>query len=313
VAQGYLQSGVRLGPERVVLTASTSEAYGFAFKLLADAGDSILVPAPSYPLLEHLARFEHLETRAYALYYDHGWHIDLDSVRRAIDGRTRAIVVVHPNNPTGSFVKQAELEALLALGLPLIADEVFGCYGFAEDRDRARSVVAAGDGLVIALDGLSKRVGLPQLKLGWMALAGASQRVDAALARLELIADSYLSVATPVQLALPALLAAGASTRSAIQRRVVRNYTRLAELLAGSVVTPLLAEGGWYGVLRLPRVCSEDEWALGLLEHGVLVQPGYFYDFAEEALAVISLLSPEPSFDAGVELIRNHAEARSAI
>jgi alanine-synthesizing transaminase len=312
LAQTYLESGIALGPTHVALTASTSEAYGFAFKLLCDPGDEVLLPAPSYPLLEHLARLEHLSIRPYTLFYDHGWHVDIDSVKRALSAKTRAIVVVHPNNPTGSYLKRNELEALLALDVPIVSDEVFASYAFADDAARLSSVLEVLDeGLVIALDGLSKRIGLPQLKLGWMALGGNPAAVESALGRLELIADTYLSVSTPVQLALPELLAAGASTRSAILKRVRRNHLRLPELLADSAVSTLQAEGGWYAILRLPRVRSEDEWVLGLLELGVLVQPGYFYDFADEAYVVVSLLTPEPSFDAGVERLRNYVGKES--
>jgi len=311
VARTYARAGLEVGAERIVLSASTSEAYGFAFKLLADAGGELLVPAPSYPLLEHLARLEQITTRPYALFYDHGWHVDLDSVRRGLSLRSRAIVVVSPNNPTGSFLKKPELEALLALGLPVVCDEVFAAYPFGDDPDRVGSVLEAEEGLVIALDGLSKRIGLPQAKLGWMALGGDAALVSEALARLELIADTYLSVGTAVQLGLPELLSAGAGTRAEIQRRVRRNHGRLSELLADAVVSALESEGGWYAVLRLPRVKSEDEWALGLLEQGVLVQPGYFYDFADEAFAVVSLLTPEPSFDAGIERLRNYVGKES--
>jgi aspartate/methionine/tyrosine aminotransferase len=297
--------------ERIVLAASTSEAYGFAFKLLADAGGEVLVPAPSYPLLEHLARLDQLEVRQYSLLYDHGWHLDIDSVRRALSEKSRAIVVVNPNNPTGSFLKRSELEALLAFGLPIIADEVFASYAFAPDPERVTRLLDVNEGLVIALDGLSKRVGLPQMKLGWMALGGNPELVSDAVTRLELIADTFLSVGTPVQLGLRELLSAGETTRAAIQRRVARNYGRLPELLVDSAVTPLVAEGGWYAVLRLPRIRSEDEWTVGLLEHGVLVQPGYFYDFSDEPFAVVSLLTPEPSFDAGIERLRNYVGKES--
>ncbi len=311
VAKTYAKEGLELSAERIVLSASTSEAYGFAFKLLADAGGEVLVPAPSYPLLEHLARLEQIEIRPYALFYDHGWHLDLDSVRRALSEKSRAIVVVNPNNPTGSFLKQPELEALVALGLPIISDEVFAAYPFAPDPERVQSVLSASEGLLIVLDGLSKRVGLPQLKLGWMALGGSPKLVSDALSRLELIADTYLSVGSAVQLALPELLAAGAATRAEILRRVCRNRARLSELLADAMVSALESEGGWYAVLRLPRVHSEDEWTLGLLEHGVLVQPGYFYDFADEPYAVVSLLTPEPTFDAGIESVRNYVGKQS--
>lgn len=303
LAAACAEGGHAVAADRIVLTASTSEAYGFAFKLLADPGDEVLVPAPSYPLIEHLARFEQVQPRPYALFYDQGWHVDLDSVRHARSDKTRAILVVNPNNPTGSYLKRAELGSLLELGLPIVSDEVFAAYPLGPDPERVSSVLVAREGLVLALDGLSKRVGLPQLKLGWMALAGSDELVARALERLELIADTYLSVGTPVQLALPELLAAGESTRAAVSARVTRNWRRLPELISGSALSVLVAEGGWYAVLRLPRIRTEDEWALGLLERGVLVQPGYFYDFADEPFAVVSLLTPEQGFDEGVEAL----------
>ncbi len=303
VTELYAEIGVHSEVARTVLTASTSEAYAFAFKLLCDAGDEVLVPAPSYPLLEHLTALEQVRARPYALVYDGRWHVDLDSVRQAIGTRTRAIVVVQPNNPTGSFVTRGELATLAQFGLPIVSDEVFGCYGWTAGSDAPKSVLEQDDALVLVLDGLSKRAALPQMKLAWMTLAGPSALVGEALSRLELIADTFLSPGTPVQLALPALLRAGRATQQAILRRVTRNYRHLGELARGSAVTPLHAEGGWYAVLRLPQVLSEEQWVARLLDAGVWVQPGYFYDFEHEAFAVVSLLTPESDFDAGVELV----------
>jgi aspartate/methionine/tyrosine aminotransferase len=303
--------GLDAGAERIVLTASTSEAYGLAFKLLCDPGDEVLVPAPSYPLLEHLARLESVRMRPYRLAYDGAWHVDLGSVKSAVTERTRAVVCVHPNNPTGSFLSRSELAGLAGLGLPILSDEVFSAYAWREDPARARSALEIEEGLVIAFDGLSKLAALPQLKLGWMVLGGSAPLVSEARARLELIADSYLSVNTPVQLALPSILRSAEGTRRAILARVLENRRRVIERARDSPVTLLHAEGGWYAVLRLPRTLGEDEWVLGLIERGVWVQPGYFYDFDDEAFVVVSLLTPEDELDAGMVELVSFVTARS--
>ncbi len=292
--------------DRIVLTASTSEAYSFVFKLLADPGDAVLVPAPSYPLFEHLATFEGVRVVPYPLAYDGEWHVDLPALRGAIDGTVRAIVVVSPNNPTGSYLKRDELAALAATGLPIVSDEVFLRYPFGEDPRRATSALeAAGEAsLVFALSGLSKLAALPQMKLAWTVIAGADPRlVASALARLELIADSFLSVGTPVQHALPALLAARSTAEDAIRARTGANLAWLKALLASAprATTLLSCEGGWYATLRLPRTQSEEAWALSFLERDrVYVHPGGFFDFREEAYVIVSLLTPEPTFAEGV-------------
>lgn len=286
--------------ERVVLGSSTSEAYSLAFKLLCDPGDEVLVPQPSYPLFEHLARFDAVVPVQYRLVYDGAWHIDLDSVRRAVGPRTRAVVVVTPNNPTGSYLRRSELDALVEIGLPIVADEVFAGYPLEPPLDRAGALDQ--DALLgLALGGLSKQCGLPQLKLAWMVLGGPEPLVTEALARLELIADAYLSLGAPVQVALPRLLEAGRLSARAIHERARTNLARLRAALTGSAVTLLRTEGGWYAVLRLPKIASEEAWVVGLLEQeGVLVQPGWFYDFADEPYAVVSLLTPEETLDAGI-------------
>jgi alanine-synthesizing transaminase len=298
--------GASIAVDRVMLTASTSEAYSFLFKLLADAGDAVLVPQPSYPLFEHLATFEGVRVVPYPLAYDGQWHFDLPGLRSAIDATTRAIVIVSPNNPTGSFVKKDELSAIAATGLPIVSDEVFADYGFGDDPRRASSAleVATEARLVFALGGLSKLAALPQMKLAWTAIAGADpRRVADAASRLELIADTFLSVGTPVQHALPALLASGSIARDAIRARTAANLTRLRARLAGraTAATLLDCEGGWYATLRLPRTQSEESWALSLLEKdAVYVHPGAFFDFREEAYVIVSLLTPEPVFEEGI-------------
>jgi aspartate/methionine/tyrosine aminotransferase len=296
----WRERGLDVPPERVALTASTSEAYAFAFKLFCDPGDQVLVPAPSYPLFEHLALLESVELVPYRLGYDGAWFIDAAEVKRLRTARTRALVVVSPNNPTGTYLKQDELAVLTELGLPIISDEVFGEYPFSSDPRRARSVLEASEGLVIALDGLSKAAALPQMKLAWMTLGGSEQRISGALARLELILDAFLSASTPVQRALPELLASRHVAADAIVARVAANHAMLARSVTGTPASLLPAEGGWYAVLRLPATATDEDWALRLLEAGVLVQPGYFFDFSDEPHVVVSLLTPEPSFGAGI-------------
>jgi aspartate/methionine/tyrosine aminotransferase len=281
---------------RILLTASTSEAYAYLFKLLCDPGDEILSPRPSYPLFEFLAGLESVRVVQYPLRYDGAWHIDFDALERAITPRTRAIVVVNPNNPTGSFLKKAEWARLQQLGLPILSDEVFSDYAFAPDESRVPSLTGAEGVLTFSMSGLSKIAALPQMKLGWIVASGPGH--EAALDRLELIADTYLSVATPVQMALPRLLDAGAVVRAQIVERTRANLALLKP------AKPLHVEGGWYAILQVPRTRSEEEWAIALLErHDVLVQPGFYFDFESEAFLVISLLTPPEVFAEGVRRI----------
>lgn len=288
-------------PEQVMLTASTSESYGLMFKLLCDPGDEVAIPRPSYPLFEHLATLEGVGLVPYPLAYDGAWHIDLDALHAAITPRTRAVIVVTPNNPTGSFLKKDEHAALGALGLPIVSDEVFAEYPFGPDPRRASTARERSDVLTFSMGGLSKSCGLPQMKLAWTAITGPEADVTESVERLEIVADAYLSASTPIQLALPRLLEAGARTRRDILERVVRNRASLARALDGSPATLLQGEGGWTACVRLPSTRSEDDWLRQLLgQAGVLVQPGSFYDFETEPMAVLSLLTEPTTFDAGV-------------
>ena len=302
----YRRWGVEVDPERVVLTASTSEAYAFLFKLLAEPGDAVLVPSPSYPLFEHLARLEGVEVLPYHLNPELGWRPDLDAIASAPAG-VRAIVVVHPNNPTGSFVHPGDAAALerlaAARGWAVIADEVFLDYPLAGGDGSGWSFAAAEDALTFALGGLSKSVGLPQLKLAWIAGSGPRPLLEAALARIEFIADTFLSVGTPVQLALPALLRDGAPVRAAILERCRDN---LAELQRAAAAVPEVSVrspgGGWSAALRVPAVVGEEELTLELLEEdGVAVHPGYFFDFPSAGTLVLSLLPEPAAFREGVD------------
>jgi len=297
-------AGFEISTEQIVLTSSTSEAYGFLFKLLCDAGDEVLIPRPSYPLFEHLAALEQVQVANYELAYDGAWHIDFDSLARARSAHTRAIVVVNPNNPTGSFLKRDELGRLLELGLPIISDEVFSSFARGADAQRVNSVLETDGALVFALGGLSKLAALPQLKLAWLCAGGPKPLLGEALSRLELIADTFLSPNTPAQHALPEILGARGPVERALNTRIAQNFALLVQALEGTAATPLFLEGGWYAVVRLPALFSEAEWVLGLLEQeGVLTQPGFFYDFSQGAQLVLSLITEEAPFALGVSRI----------
>jgi len=278
-------------PDDLLLTASTSEAYSFLFKLLTDPGDEVLTPAPSYPLLEQLASMELVELRHFPLELHRRWEIhDLP-----VSERTRAIVVVNPNNPTGSFVTPAEQDAIAAHGVPAISDEVFLDYPL----EGSGSSFVREDVLTFTLGGLSKSAGLPHFKLAWIRVSGPGKRE--ALEALELIADNFLSVATPVQVALPELLRVAPKIREAIRARTRANLATLRALHVPSAQV-LPVEGGWSAVLRVPRLISDEDFALALLDRGVLVQPGYFFDLPEGYL-VVSLLPMEETFAEGVKRI----------
>jgi len=288
----YASRGVAVDPERILLTASTSEAYAYVFKLLCDPGDRVLTPAPSYPLFETLASVESVRADPYPIVFHGAWEIDTAALRAAVRAETRAVAVVSPNNPTGNFLKRRELSALREIGLPLICDEVFGDYAFGTDPERVPTVASEQDLLTFTFSGLSKVAGLPQMKLGWIVVSGPG--AAEALERLEVIADAYLSPSTPVQVAAPRLVAMREVIGRAIRERVRENRDAAAALVgSASPCTLLPVEGGWYATLRFPRIRTEEEWILGLLEErGVLVHPGHFFDFHEEAYGVVSLLTP---------------------
>lgn len=310
VAAFYAEKGVNIHPERIVLTASTSEAYSFLFRLLTDPGDAILVPRPSYPLFEFLAALNDVQLSPYPLRYEPGWRIDIVALGQAITPRTRALIVVNPNNPTGSFIHENERAALIELcrrhQLALISDEVFAEYAFAPQPDSVSSLAGTRDVLTFVLGGISKLLGLPQMKLAWIIASGPEGMVSEALQRLEIIADTYLSVNTPVQRALPRWLKRRDQWTRPIFDRVRANWHYLVEHVRPPHACQCLeAEGGWYGVLRIPRTRSEEEWALDLLERDdVLVHPGYFFDFQTEAHLVVSLLPPPEIFREGIERVR---------
>jgi aspartate/methionine/tyrosine aminotransferase len=305
VGAEYGRRGVRIDPARIVLTASTSEAYGWLFKLLCDAGDHVLVPQPSYPLFDWLTRLEAVEARPYRCEFHGAWTIDRATLEAAVTPRTRAVLVVSPNNPTGACLGAADREWLVPLcaarGLALIADEVFIDYPLTIDT-RGCDIAGERRVLTFALGGLSKSVGLPQVKLGWIAVSGPNGDAAAAIERLHVIADTYLSVSTPVQVATPRLLDAGRAVRASIQARVTRNLAALRRAIAAHPSLALLPpEAGWSAVLRVPSTIGEEALVLRLLEDAhVLVHPGYFFDFPTEAYLVVSLLTSTSIFDEGM-------------
>jgi len=311
VARYYARRGMMVEAERILLTASTSEGYAYLFKLLTNPGDHVLAPRPSYPLFELLAGMESITARFYPLSYHGKWMIDVEALASAISGRTRAIILVNPNNPTGSFLKRDELDCLVRLAtehrIALISDEVFADYAFGPDPERINSLAGIETGLAFALSGLSKIAGLPQMKLGWIVAAGAADARRHALERLEWIADTYLSVGTPVQCAASRLLDAGESVQSEIRARTSANLRLLRQAMEGTSASVLTAEGGWYAVLQVPRVRTDEQWSLDLLDnYNVLIQPGFFYDFDSEAFLVLSLLTPSPVLEEGLARIRRH-------
>ncbi len=306
VCEYYADRGVRVAPEQIFLTTSTSEAYTYIFRLLADPGDKVLVPQPSYPLFDFLAGINDLEVLSYPLQYQDGWRMDLDAVRDGWAAGAKAMIVVHPNNPTGSFVKPAELGFLVECcrqnQAALIADEVFADYVLEVGKGPMFSHAADSPVLTFTLSGLSKISALPQMKLGWLVVRGPEDETKTALERLEVIADTYLSVSAPIAHALPALLEFRKTVQPRILERLRANLSWLERQAASCPGSQCLkAEGGWYAVLKVPERVSDEDWAVDLLaEDGVLVHPGHFYDFPDDGHLVISLLTDEQAFREGI-------------
>lgn len=311
VAGYYHSRGLTVSPDHLHLTASSSESYSFIFKLLASHGDSVLVPQPSYPLFEFLATLEGVRLRPYQLEYHHpaGWRIDFDSLRQAIEPRSRALIIVSPNNPTGSFLSLPELEQINRIcgahELAIIADEVFSDYAIEESSQRVASLVGNSGALTFVLSGLSKVLALPQMKLGWIATSGPAPpdpTVSEAIERLDLIADTFLSVGAPVQHAAPHWLRIVDQIQSPIRERLRTNLATLDQLVAPTPFRRLRVEGGWYAILEVPRYLPEEEMVLRLLDReNLLVHPGYFFDLHRDGFLVVSLLPPPSIFREAVE------------
>ena len=307
IASDYLKKGISIDLERIFLTASTSEAYSFLFRLLANPGDRILVPQPSYPLFEFLADLNDVSLDSYKLFYEDGiWQIDFESILANCRSETKAIMLVHPNNPTGSFVKKKEFQKILKIAeeksLALISDEVFSDYSFTDDSERLLSLAVNHEVLTFTLDGISKAFGLPQMKLAWFIANGPKEMLSSALKRLEIICDTYLSVNTPAQAALSSWFQHKEKIQDEIKSRIIQNRTFLLnQLKQPHSATCLQSEGGWYAILRLPKIQTEEEWALELLEKDhVYAYPGYFFDFESQAHIILSLLPHPTIFQEGV-------------
>ena len=309
----YAAHGVLLHPEQIILTTSTSEAYSFLFRLLSDAGNEILVFQPGYPLFDFLAVLDDVRLKAAPLVYNHGWQIDVDGLRRAVTPQTRAIVLVHPNNPTGHFTKPWEAAELARLcrdfDLAMIVDEVFLDYGFV---GAGKSFAAGLEGVpVFVVSGLSKIAGLPQMKAAWIVAAGP--QACTALDRLEVIADTFLSMNAPVQYALPVWLEGRASIQQQIRDRLAANLAELdRQLVQLPEVSRLEAEGGWYAVLRIPALGPDEQTVLALLDRGVWLHPGYFFGLKESGWLVVSLLAVEAEFSRGVAGLVDYLKPQAA-
>ncbi len=308
VAKYYADHGAEVRPDQIFLTTSTSEAYSFLFRLLCDPGDEVLIAQPSYPLFDFLAQLDDVRLIPYPLLYDHGWQMDANALREKITPKTRAIALVHPNNPTGHFTKEAEraeLEAICAEhGLALIVDEVFLDYGLGGHAGRS---FAEGEhpALTFVLSGLSKIAALPQMKAAWIASFGPEPELGKALERLEVIGDTFLSMNAPIQGALPAWLSGRGELQTQIRSRVEENLRALDGLLATQqMVSRLDVEAGWYAVLRIPAIQSGESLAVRLIrEHGVSVHPGYFFGLSGDGWLVVSLLTPLLDFSSGIQAI----------
>jgi len=305
VADYYNARGDKCGPENLVLTTSTSEAYSYVFRLLCNPGDEVLVPKPSYPLFDFLADLQDVKLVPFECIYDHGWQIDWPALESCLSDRSRAIALVHPNNPTGAYInanEQAQLNKLCSeRGMTLIVDEVF--LDYTHDGKLRPSFVANNAALTFTLSGLSKISALPQMKLAWIAVSGPQSQL--AMERLEVIADTFLSVSAPMQLAASAMLEQRRGMQAQILSRVRANLSQLDHQLAREKsCARLQTQAGWYAVLRVPVTGSDEDFAINLLqEHSVLVHPGHFYDFARDGYLVLSLITPEEQFANGVARI----------
>ncbi len=312
VADYYDRKGYRIHPQQIILTSSTSEAYAFLFRLLLNVDDAVLIGQPSYPLFQCLLELNDARADFYPLLYNKSrWYIDMAALENCIGPKTKSIILVNPNNPTGSYLNLEELHILNQLcrkhHLSLICDEVFADFAFLSNPSRVCSLVSNNDVLTFSLGGISKSLALPQMKLGWIILSGPDEQVKNAFGRLEIIADAYLSVNTPSQNALSEWFGFQNKIQGAIRQRTKNNLTYLKETaLTNTEIEYFEIEGGWYGILRLPATYSEGDWVIQLLEKDyVFVHPGYFFDFKEEPYIVVSLLPEEKIFQEGIIRILN--------
>lgn len=312
IVQMYARQGVAIRPEQIILTASSSEAYSFLFRLLLNPGEEALFPSPSYPLFDFLGQLNDVDIRSYPFFYKKRWEIDLLALQERFSAKTRALVLVSPNNPTGSFVKAQELEVINRLcqerDVAIICDEVFSDYVINMHKDGVRTLSGNAEALTFVLGGLSKSLGLPQMKLSWIIVNGPSEKVQEALKRLEIIADTYLSVNTPAQNAVPIWLRLKDKIQRPIQARIQQNQKVLQDLCAQTAFKVLSLEGGWYGILQLPEGLSEEQFTEQLLRaQYTFAHPGYFFDLEGEGHIVVSLLTRKDVFLEGIKRILRQA------
>jgi alanine-synthesizing transaminase len=313
VAKYYAESRAqKISPEQIFLTASTSEAYSWLFKLLCDNGAEVLIPQPSYPLFEFLAELENVKISPYSLDYshDHGWSLDVERLEKLITPKTKAVIVVNPNNPTGSYLKVAEWEKLQAIcaskKIAIMVDEVFFDYSF-QNIEAPNLNFSEAPALTFVMNGLSKMLALPQMKLGWISVFGEQKLRAEAQEKLEIIADTFLSVNTPVQVAAPAWLKSQTVIQAPIKLRIEENLQYLQQTFSGSNCRVLQAEGGWCAIIEIPRIESEEEIVLKLLQdYNLLAHPGYFFDFEKEGYLVVSLIVKPEAFREGVIIMRDY-------
>jgi alanine-synthesizing transaminase len=317
VARFYADMGIAVPVGRIMLTSSTSEGYNYVFRLLCDPEDGVLAPAPSYPLFQFLADVNDVRIASYPLVYEDGaWRIDREGFLAALTNKMRAVIVVSPNNPTGSYLREGDMrfiyEVAAERGLAIICDEVFADYSLEPRSDAVRTLVGRGDGpLTFVLSGLSKILAMPQMKLSWIAIGGAADVVMQASQRLEMIADTFLSVNTPVQTACAAWLAKRSALQGPVLERLRGNLRLAREMAAPCDGLELLhAEGGWYAVVSMDGMKDEDAFAVSLArERHVIAHPGYYYDFAEGAHVVLSLLTEPTAWSKGLDALVQHYKA----
>ncbi len=308
VCQYYAEKAVFLDPANIILTSSTSESYGLLLKLLCNQGETILVPSPSYPLFEYLAQINDIGMQNYSLLYDGRWHIDIESIRTSMSPSTRVIILLNPHNPTGSFLQVGEFDRIAQIAqehnCSLIVDEVFIDYKL-DPNAYSQTTASTSEVLTFTLNGISKYIGLPQMKLGWITVSGPAETSNEAIARLEILNDTFLSVNTPVQIALPELLQNGKDTFSSVLRRIKGNHTFLQNSFLGGIPCDLFhSYGGWNAIIQMPRTKSDEMWALELLDKkGVYVYPGYFFDMLQSSVIVVSLLQRGDIFRQAIEEI----------
>lgn len=306
---GFSAAGAGIDPERIVVTSGTSEAYDHVFRLLCEAEDEVLAPAPSYPLFDYLADLADVRAVPYRLFYEQGWQIDFAGLEAALTERSKALVVVHPNNPTGSFLKKEEAEKLAEIcarrGMAIVADEVF--LDYADGPEPQPTFAQGSEALTFTFSGLSKISLLPQMKLAWIVVSGPEKLAKAAIERLDVIGDTYLSPSTPAQLALPEMLALSGDLQTQMRQRLSSNLAFLDGVFPESgAVTRLQREGGWYAMLRVPATGSDEDLAIALVEkRDVLVHPGHFFDFARDGYLIVSLIVPEEEFQKGVRALQD--------